>query len=49
GRTLLNGSFNWTRSATTGNEANLLVIDHPQLVASYLKEFNELWSRYAPR
>jgi len=25
------------------------VIDHPQLVASYLKEFNELWSRYAPR
>jgi len=36
-------------SATTGNEENLLVIDHPQLVASYLREFNELWARYAPR
>ncbi len=48
GRLLLNGSFNWTRSASTSNEENLLVIDNAQLVGSYLAEFEELWKRYAP-
>jgi len=47
GRLLLNGSFNWTRSATTSNEENLLVIDHPQLLAAYSREFEALWARYA--
>ncbi|MFP6800423.1 MAG: phospholipase D-like domain-containing protein [Pseudomonas sp.] len=47
GRFLLNGSFNWTRSATTGNEENLLVIDHPALFADYRRIFDELWLRYA--
>lgn len=47
GRLLLNGSFNWTRSATTSNEENLLVIDHPQLLADYAREFESLWARYA--
>ena len=47
GRLLLNGSFNWTRSASTSNEENLLVIDHPQLVSSYAREFDELWARFA--
>lgn len=47
GRLLLNGSFNWTRSATTGNEENLLVIDHAQLLAVYSREFEALWARYA--
>ena len=46
-RLLLNGSFNWTRSASTSNEENLLVIDHPQLVSSYAREFDELWARFA--
>ncbi|MFG3451240.1 phospholipase D-like domain-containing protein [Stutzerimonas stutzeri] len=47
GRLLLNGSFNWTRSATTSNEENLLVIDHPQLLADYAREFESLWERFA--
>lgn len=47
GRLLLNGSFNWTRSATTGNEENLLVIDHPALLAAYAAEFETLWARFA--
>ncbi|MBU3057660.1 phospholipase D-like domain-containing protein [Pseudomonas indica] len=46
-RLLLNGSFNWTRAASTSNEENLLVIDHPHLVAAYGLEFGELWARYA--
>jgi len=47
GRFLLNGSFNWTRSATTSNEENLLVIEHPQLLAAFSREFESLWARYA--
>ncbi|WP_137974238.1 phospholipase D-like domain-containing protein [Pseudomonas sp. F(2018)] len=47
GRVLLNGSFNWTRSASTSNEENLLVIDHPQLLAAYAAEFEQLWARFA--
>ncbi len=47
GQWLLNGSFNWTRSASTSNAENLLVIDHPQLLAAYARQFDELWARYA--
>jgi phosphatidylserine/phosphatidylglycerophosphate/cardiolipin synthase-like enzyme len=32
GRLLLNGRFNWTRSAATDSEEVLLVIDHPALL-----------------
>lgn len=45
-RLLLNGSFNWTRSASNSNEENLLVIDHPQLVAAYGREFEAMWQKY---
>ncbi|UQY33292.1 nuclease [Pseudomonas fulva] len=48
GRLLLNGSFNWTRSASTSNEENLLVTDDPHLVAEYRREFEMLWERYRP-
>jgi cardiolipin hydrolase len=44
---LLNGSFNWTRSATTSNEENILVIEHPQLVSEFRAEFERLWTRHA--
>lgn len=47
GRLLLNGSFNWTRSATTLNEENLVVIEHAQLVADFRAEFERLWLRHA--
>jgi len=47
GRLLLNGSFNWTRSASTGNEENFLVIDHPLLLSEYRQRFETLWSRFA--
>lgn len=39
---LLNGSFNWTRSATTVNQENILVTGERQLVADYLKQFEYL-------
>jgi len=48
GRLLLSGSFNWTRSASTANHENLLVIEHAGLVADYQAEFERLWQRFAP-
>nr|WP_298166821.1 phospholipase D-like domain-containing protein [uncultured Pseudomonas sp.] len=47
GQLLLNGSFNWTRSASTSNEENFVVVDHPQLLAAFSREFDSLWARYA--
>lgn len=46
GRQLLNGSFNWTRSASTSNEENLILLDDLRLVALFQREFDRLWSQY---
>lgn len=43
GHSLLNGSFNWTRSATTVNSENILVTNDPKLVNRYVNEFEKLW------
>jgi len=43
GHSLLSGSYNWTRSAATENDENILVTNDPKLVQSFLKEFNKLW------
>lgn len=43
---LVNGSFNWTLSASRHNEENILVTDNPALVGSYLQLFETLWARY---
>lgn len=45
--TLLNGSYNWTRSAALNNEENFIVTDHPRLLRSFLTEFEALWNRLA--
>lgn len=46
-RVLVNGSFNWTRSATDYNQENILVTDEPGLVMAYLREFESLWQAFA--
>lgn len=43
---LVNGSFNWTRSATDYNQENILVTDEPKLVTAYLAEFERLWQDF---
>lgn len=48
GRVLANGSFNWTRSATTSNEENLVVTDDGNLVRCFGGQFEQLWERFAP-
>lgn len=44
GATLLNGSYNWTRSACTFNEENLVVTSDAALVASFARHFAEMWA-----
>lgn len=43
GATLLNGSYNWTRSAATHNEENLIVTSDAALVATFAKQFASMW------
>lgn len=40
---LLNGSYNWTRSAATANEENIVSSNDAQLVASFSAQFESLW------
>ena len=43
----LTGSYNWTRSAATGNRENILVSDDPRAVDGYAREFQRLWAAFA--
>ncbi|PRP77339.1 ubiquitin specific protease 42 [Planoprotostelium fungivorum] len=44
---LLNGSFNWTRSASNSNHENVAVSDTPSLIAAFHTEFDRLWAKFA--
>ncbi len=48
GARLLNGSYNWTRSAANFNEENVIVTADPALVGAFTAEFERLWARFAP-
>ena len=45
GASLLNGSYNWTRSAATFNEENLIVTSDAALVATFSRQFREMWQQ----
>jgi len=45
GTWLLNGSYNWTRSAAQFNEENLVVHNDPGLVRQFQAQFDTLWTR----
>jgi cardiolipin hydrolase len=46
GKLLLNGSFNWTRSASLNNQENFLISDDARFVAAFAKEFEKLWAKF---
>lgn len=48
-RILLNGSFNWTRQAISGNQENLMALSNKRMVSLYHKEFNKLWKEFDPK
>ncbi len=41
---LLNGSYNWTRSAAEHNEENFIITDQPVLISVFQQQFEKLWS-----
>jgi cardiolipin hydrolase len=46
-RILLNGSFNWTRSATEVNEENILISAEPVLVSKFARQFEKLKTSFS--
>ncbi|XP_076460404.1 uncharacterized protein LOC143293435 [Babylonia areolata] len=49
GQLLINGSFNWTRNAITGNQENVFVTNHSKIVCAYQNEFEKLWEQFDPK
>ena len=49
GQLLINGSFNWTRAAITGNQENVIVTNHRTMVCAFQAEFERLWQQFDPR
>ncbi len=45
GRTVLTGSYNYTRSANEANDENLVVLADPNLARVYDDAFQDLWAR----
>ncbi len=46
-RILLNGSFNWTLSATQLNEENILLTSDPKLVSAFSEKFENLKKNFS--
>jgi len=46
GTWLLNGSYNWTRSACFHNEENIVLCNDPGLVRQFQAQFDALWTRF---
>jgi phosphatidylserine/phosphatidylglycerophosphate/cardiolipin synthase-like enzyme len=43
GQTVITGSFNFTKSADTANDDNILVIHSPAVAAQYEQEFQQIY------
>jgi phosphatidylserine/phosphatidylglycerophosphate/cardiolipin synthase-like enzyme len=43
GRTVITGSYNPTSSGTLKNDENILIIESPEIAASFIAEFQSLW------
>ena len=46
-RYLLNGSYNWTRSASANNDENVVVSREARLVKKFAAHFERLWAKFA--
>lgn len=45
-KTVLTGSYNWTRSAFIRNQENVVISDDPRLVRQFQREFDDLWGAF---
>ncbi len=46
-KSLLTGSYNWTRSAEIYNQENFIITNEKKLVKRFRKEFDKLWQEMA--
>jgi len=44
---LINGSFNWTRSASQSNEENIVTCYETSVIKEFCQKFEALWRQYA--
>lgn len=44
GKLVINGSFNWTRSAQSKNFENVVISNNPKMVESFAGHFEHLWN-----
>lgn len=42
---VLNGSYNWTRTASEVNNENIVITNNPTIVKSFGQEFDRLWNQ----
>ncbi len=45
-KSILTGSYNWTRSAATSNQENILISDNKATITAFIAEFNRLWKLF---
>ncbi len=45
-KVLINGSFNWTVSATKRNQENLVISKERELIKQFVQEFERLWQMF---
>ncbi|MEO0889377.1 MAG: phospholipase D-like domain-containing protein, partial [Pseudomonadota bacterium] len=43
---LINGSFNWTRSASKYNQEDITLTDDRRFVSAFLRQFETLWQKF---
>ena len=46
GKTLLNGSLNWTTQAMHGNQENVIITDRQDILYPFIDHFEKLWQLY---
>jgi len=44
---LINGSFNWTRSATKYHNENITLLTDPELIKAFANKFEDMWHQFA--
>ncbi|CAG5117662.1 unnamed protein product [Candidula unifasciata] len=47
-KVLINGSFNWTAQAITGNQENVIITDDDAVSSLFVAEFQRLWEEFDP-
>ena len=45
---LASGSLNWTLQGVCGNQENVVILDAPDVVVPFSKQFERLWDMYDP-